>query len=617
MKKNKKTELKKQASPPTSGIKRRSLPELSQYVAIVVFLILAVVLCVSVRYGLQNDDETTCIAGAHRIMFGELPLLENWTVIQLHAFVEYLPFRILYALLGGTEGIVLALRYVYVAVKMLFFAAICVMFRRYRYWAILAALIFTAYHPMDFQSLTYYNTSILCAFAVGWLLFINEKHTAPVLLAAGVLSGLCFLSEPLTALLWLGFTVTVAAAAFRKKRTGRTTAEERLAAPRKWLLVTAGIGLVACVVLAVTLCAGDLKTVLATAPRVLRSLEFRPQTDHWRKYSIYFFQTGVAGNAAAGLLLVLIFVCKAVKRVHKYRVPLFICACAVFVWLTAEMFLRTGLMRSAVYMTPFKPLPLCFLGLVSYLLSERKNKKLFAFFLFGLAFSVCMDLSSMITFFAGGIVSVPAAVLLFRQALLECRADVRLGERKETGDRALQTAGRVFYHAACVLCVGVLVVSEVCYCLYARFYPSPEALGRISLTEQIDRGPLKGLYTIPKLKEKYDAVLADMDSLQAEAPDTLLVMDYLLWGNLYLDLPYAAPTPDSYSTLLSRENLFYYWEMFPEKRPDAVYIPFFGCDDYLDHTALAEDNLAFMQSICECEVQTGEMGYLLKILSWN
>ena len=142
-------------------------------------------------------------------MLNELPLVKNWSILQLHSFPEYLPFRLVYAIDGGTEGIVLGNRYAYVAVKMLFFAVICFIFRNYRYWAILCAIIFTVFHPIGFQFLIYYNVSILCAFAAGLLLFFFRKATAVTLIVAGAAFACCVLSEPPAIMLYLLFSLFV------------------------------------------------------------------------------------------------------------------------------------------------------------------------------------------------------------------------------------------------------------------------------------------------------------------------------------------------------------------------------------------------------------------------
>ena len=594
----------------------------AQYVAVLVFIGLTVLLFVSARYGFQNDDEATCIAGAHRMMLGELPLIKNWTVIQLHSFLEYLPVRIVYALGGGTEGIVLGIRYFYVAVKMLFFAVICFVLRRYRYWAILCALVFTTFHPIDFQSLTYYNVSILCAFAAGGLLLYRGKKKNAATVAAGAVLACCVLSEPPVILLYFLFTLSVPVYYGIKKKSKRAFSGAPLLPDMKtWGLLTVGAVAVAFVFFAVVLSIADMKTVLVNAPGVLRLLEFRPQTNQWGKYADYLSKTGYAVNAAAVLTLFAIGIVKAVGALSKARTLLFSVVCVVFIWLTYAVFCRQGMLQSVLYLTVYKPIPLCFLGFASYLLSEKKHRRLFAFFLFGLAFAFCMDLLSRISTCTGGVVSAPAAVLLFRETLLEtlarCRAEKKAAVKgeKQKNQRWGELL-RLAVPVVLVLTLTVFTVTEVAFSFHARLFPSPEVFKGDPLTECAQRGPMKGIYTIPYVRGLYEDVLGDMDRLKKDSPRALFVANFMLWCNLYLDLPYATFGPDSYDTLQSRECLLYYWGLHPDTRPDVVYIPFFGCDNYKAFPEKADDMLAFMQSICECEVETGKAGYILRISKW-
>lgn len=599
------------------------------YAAVLVFVGLAVVMLISAQYGFQNDDETTSLAGAHRLIFGEFPLYKNWSVLQFHSFVEYLPFRLVCAINGGTEGVFLGLRYTYVAVKLLLFVAVCVMLRSYRYWAILCAVIFTVFHPIGFQSFTYYNTSILCAFAVGLLLFSTEKTNVVSLIAAGVVFACCVLSEPPTILIYIIYSFSVLFFRFvTRKRNQVQSVSPRLLTFGAWGWLTIGAAVVACVVFAVILSAADLKTILTNAPGVLRILVFHPQTNQWRKYITYFNKMGYACHIGAGALLVLIGALKAVSLLPKAanvlrraRGTLFTAACVLFIWMTAELYFRNGKLESVIYLTVYLPIPLCVLGFFSFLLAEKKQTRLFAFFCFGLAFAFCMDLFSRVTIFTGAIVSAPSAILLFREMLLETFARLRKKSfHEQDGRKTIRAAGLLLKGTASVsatLALLTMIVSATSYSFHARLFPSPEIIFGQPLSECAERGPMKGLLTSPMIKKKYDAILHDMDSLKEDPPEALFIADYMLWCNMYLDLPYACFSPDTFESQESHDCLVYYWSLHPDARPDCAYLPYFGWDNYMDHLKRTEDMLAFMRSVCECEVETGAAGYILRILRWK
>ena len=620
---------KKSSSCLTSQTKPNRIYTLWPCVAILVFIGLAAVMCVSVRYGFQNDDETTSLAGAHRIMLGELPLIKNWSFILFHSFLEYLPFRIVCAINGGTEGIILGLRYCYVALKLLFFPVICFFLRRYRYWAILCAVLFTVFHPIGFQTLIYYNVGIICAFAVGLLLFFVKKKSPVMLMTVGAVFACCVLAEPATILLYFLFTlyVPIAHLAAKKKRREQPVGP-CVSAVGLWGWITLGAAAVACVITAVILSSADLKMVMNGAQGILRFLEFHPQTNQWGKFTNYFNKMGYACHIAAAALLALIGLLKAVSLLpkatdilKKTKGILFAASCLLFIWMTAELYFRNGKLASVIYLTVYLPVPLCFLGLFSFLLAEKKQKRLFAFFCFGLAFAFCMDLFSRVTIFTGAIVSAPSAILLFRETLLETFERLRKKDPQQPDSRKLTRSVRLLLKGTvCVsaaLALLTMIASETAHCFHARLFPSPEIIFGQPLSECAERGPMKGLITSPMIKKKYDAILYDMDSLKEDPPESLFVSDFLLWCNIYLDLPYASFGPENFATQESRDCLLHYWSLYPDAKPDCAYLPFFGFDNYMDHPQQTEDLLAFMQSVCECEVETGAAGYILRIRSWK
>ena len=85
----------------------------------------AVFFCWRCRYGFAEADEAFYPTIAYRLTQGDRLLVDEWHMSQLSS-VLYLPV-LLYPADGGTAGIYLALRYLYVAVQCLVAAQfICV-----------------------------------------------------------------------------------------------------------------------------------------------------------------------------------------------------------------------------------------------------------------------------------------------------------------------------------------------------------------------------------------------------------------------------------------------------------------------------------------------------------
>ena len=108
----------------------------SDIAAAVVFVLFSVLFVSGARYGLQNADESAYYTFCHRLLFGDAPIVNEWSMTQLSFVFQYLPFRLYYAVAGGTEGCILFLRYVCIAGKMLLFAFLYLRLRRYRVWAV-------------------------------------------------------------------------------------------------------------------------------------------------------------------------------------------------------------------------------------------------------------------------------------------------------------------------------------------------------------------------------------------------------------------------------------------------------------------------------------------------
>ena len=208
--------------------------------------------------------------------------------------------------------------------------------------------------------------------------------------------------------------------------------------------------------------------------------------------------------------------------------------------------------------------------------------------------------------------AAPAALLLFRSLALELFA-----ERKAAGEKGGAKFAAAAPCAAALLALSVPAASETACCFYGRLFPSPEAMLTSDVNERLDRGPLKGLYTIPMLREEYESILDDMDTLMREPPRSLFVMGYCAWGNLYTELPYACPAVYAFNTPESRAYLDYYRELYPDRRSDCVCIPFLDDDEVYDtNRAAANEKLAFLRERCDCEARAGRLGYIVRVSRW-
>ena len=120
-------------------------------------------------YGHVTSDEAFYLAVPYRLLQGDALLAQEWHVSQLSGLL-LTPVLWLYYLLGGTsEGIILAFRYIYIAVQTLTAIYIYLSFRkdedRATINAIAAACVYLMFVPYNIMALSY-NTMGICALTI-------------------------------------------------------------------------------------------------------------------------------------------------------------------------------------------------------------------------------------------------------------------------------------------------------------------------------------------------------------------------------------------------------------------------------------------------------------------
>ena len=276
-------------------------------------------------------------------------------------------------------------------------------------------------------------------------------------------------------------------------------------------------------------------------------------------------------------------------------------------------------------MLSVQPIVLSIFGIVCYLLSARKNKKMFVFLLFGWTFAFFTDFTSEVSIGVGCIVATTPSVLLFADMIAEMRQMQMQGVARhfaeETGRNRKQSTrkdkdARARAQILCMaLAVCVLIAGEGYYYMFAR---STQLLERIFITNeqplnaQAERGPMKGIKTTAAVKTQYDAILRDLDRLQgAEGP--LYVANLCPAPYLYADLPYGTYS-SFYVEADSHDRLEHYWELHPNAVPQVIYIPFFNTNDYVVNKSAARDKLVYLRSLFpDCQVETGDAGYIVTV----
>ncbi len=609
--------MKLPARPAAAGKNQRP-----QYVcdaaAAVLLALFAAVFFSAARYGVQNADESAYYTFCHRLLFGDAPIVNEWSMTQLSFVFQYLPFRIFYAMTGGTEGCILFLRYFFVVLKLLFFAGIYLLLRQYRVWALTAATVFTGFLPSGLMTLSYYNIAPAAVLIAGMLLFTRGEPGKLRCGAAGFAFACAVICAPLCAAVWLLYSLAVLIAVFRKKRKE----SGGLLSGRAWLAVTAGVALCAVIYLAVLFISGGIKQVFEAIPELLRDKTFASETPglagrlHPEKFRRLYYLFGPLSLILNALYLIAApIVKKYLPGMRSFFLPV---GFVIYLFTLVRFHVYSswiGGMGEIIYL----PLLLCLPGLACLLLTEKKDRRLAAFFLFGLLSSVCMDLPSNISFGGGMVAACVPAMLLTGNLARELRGGAAADEHAQ--EQKKKNAGGSLSRVLPAVCAAAFLLTLAGtegYCAYlTRSHPTLEYFNfhetADSMTATVSRGPLKGLRTMPLIQKLCENAMDDLDLIRSNSDGPFYTADFCPWFYLYADLPYGTYST-SYVKEDSRDRLMRYWEKFPEAVPEYVYIPTFNCDSYHSGDEIpAIEQLNWLTAVFECETTRGKTGYILRL----
>ena len=175
----------------------------------------------SVPYGFGVPDEAFYLTIPQRLLLGDRMLLEEWHLSQFTAVFQLLPYAVFTKLTGGTEGIVLCMRYVYLAMSFTSFWYIFIKLRKTPWRALLCAFCFCAFVPFAVFAPNYYTIPIFLLL-ISCFTFCSDA-TCPSrvhLFFAGVLFAGAVLITPALTLAYLFYSI-LALVYFIAQKKGR------------------------------------------------------------------------------------------------------------------------------------------------------------------------------------------------------------------------------------------------------------------------------------------------------------------------------------------------------------------------------------------------------------
>ena len=584
----------------------------------------------TVKQGFCAADESLFVTFAERFVHGARPVVDEWNLGQFHSIFLCLPYVIYVAVKGSTAGIMLYMRYLFLAFNAVFYWIMYLRLRAYRWQSLIATLLFSLHIPIIFFACNHYTVPFRLLMIVCLILFA-EKQTPLSLLLAGVLLSCAVIYQAGLAILFFGYTLLVWTRFFRQKKNKRFLDDFAFCLNmRAWVYITLSTVVCAAVFFTWVLLRGGLQDILRTLPYALTNPDFDLSSDGNIK-SVFFEKAGEALDiygfvclipATAILVAAIAYACGKFgeKRMTVRRI-LFCLACAVWILRCVQSSRIFKLSNPDVFFAMY-PAPTLWIGLVCYLLCHQKNKRFLLFWIVGLGSSVCIDVISNSTLSIGSAISYIADLIFFTDLVRELHAEC--AEKKNTKPlRSLRLIQKTDFAVRwCLRLIGVCFAGWIIFIMLFETTGFPEHLiygtPLFSLPYVMERGPCDGLHCSETIGQDYANHLADIDTIKSRNPKNLYICGMAPELYMYADLPYAASSCYGWKTRSFLEQQVLFWKLHPDRAPEYIYIP-------IDHTYNNHDDIQaqshwihqYIDPLCDCTREQGQGGIILHVSRWH
>lgn len=500
------------------------------------------------KYGTGAYDEPFYLTIPHRIVNGDGMLTDEWNFGQFSSFL-LLPVMKLYLMItGGTEGIILHFRYIYIAFQLLCATAVYVRLRK-REFSWIAAWLFLLFCPYDIMAVSYNTMGIAFMTLTGVLLATTGEKERKVWFAAGVLFAGAVLCNPFLVLLYVLYTVLVFALQKWWEQEPNLTLQA-------WVVITAGAALLAVLFVVTVLLGSGVGKLLENIPLLMHDPEHTSRsifmivkvylTSFWDAYG-WFLPVWI-------VLLLMSYFCRKDEKKRKICFSL-LCFSVILSLL--------GFLATIQNSYNFIMVPIAVCGLGAYVMTEDRDKRTFYFlYVFGLLYTFIANYASNQGMHAIAMAMIPtdvAAVLFIGKFVAQEWGNC---ETAKNGWKRLIVVSAVLVFVAQL---GMQIYTKAVH----AFWEEPVWKLHTVITE----GPLKGTVTTKEKAEEYQEMLEDIKAnIKKEGPVLFATKD--TWCYLYADAEYG-----TFSSYLSggltqaAERWEVYFEAHPEKIPYYIYIP--------------------------------------------
>ncbi len=587
--------------------------------------------CYAVRFGVGRTDEAYYISVVQRLLNGERLLVDEWHFVQLSSLFVYFPYWLYTRIAGGTEGVILFMRYVYVAVSFLTYWYIVWRLRKMPVRAAACAFLFCSFVPFAIFAVNYYNLPPILLLIVCFILTGEKgRFYRAKLILCGVLVSCVVLMVPQFSALYLIYSVCVAANFFLNKNKKSPAPYAFVLDKTVWGFLSLGVAVSAAVFLIFLAATSGLGNVMKNLPNLFTDSEYSLSSGAGI-YRYFYYKISFAVRFFHPVVFVLMlgvlaaalwarFFRGRLKNPTYFRLGVLLAACVVLVTSCVVGAVRQradpSLSFANWYYHSFSTLPAFFFCLICYGLCKEKNRRAFFFWWVGISCALLRDVLSEVSLGLDCILSVVSLVYIVPQLAGELRTELA-GSSKKPRAAAPEKKNRLLAGAFRPVLLSTVAFFMIWNAWNAYAAGSSRMMerwnGSAADTEQT-AGPYKGICTSAHIKEVQDKMRSDLDRIAAQTDGPVYIVSLQPDAYLYLDRPY--PT---YSTWFVEADIatrqIDYWRLYPEKRPAVIYVP-----DYayvFDPETGTEDRFRKIEPFFEYEAERGEGGMIVTITRWK
>ena len=482
-------------------------------------------------YSVNTTDEAYYIGTVYRLWFGDGMLCDEWNPTQQMCSFWLYPFYVLFRLiLGSNDGMILAFRLLYVVFQLCISGYLYGKLKKFGYISFFPIFFYLLSTAFNINSLSYNTMANSCLVALLVTLGSMEKPDWKNCICGGILASIVVMANPYAVFAYVLYGIACAIVTVILKKQGKEIpVAVRFQTFFKMSLTAAGV---MAVFLAFTFWHATLERIMKNLPYIIGDQE---HVQRWNvKISDYF---RYFKEHYLGCMLVPIFAGIAAmmdkKRVQHGWIYMGVSVIAVVPYMIYH-----GVISNYVPIN-LVTVPICILGFVAYIVSEKKLGKVFyIWYVPAMIYPFIVQITSNtgpLAVSAGFVTAGAASVLL-------------------AANWAMEQNKNLIKNVMC----GVIVL-QLAIMLFLRITYVWADAPLSELTTKVERGAGKGLYTTEFAAQYYEEVYDDLDTLNMTEDDGLLVV-----GSEPLLYLYADKQVSSYSTwqvYTNETRLYRYYEI--------------------------------------------------------